>query len=173
MVFLLICAHMYVRLMRLVLCDGSLLFQMSPVISRCRTGGQRQKKSPFKICLFGKNNRLHLGNFHILKCTNINIYFCLFTFNSHFLLNSELRDLLDSLPAELGRKQDYTFNKSPMHQRATLRQTTIDTHTHTVVTDSLEFPVDLSCMFLGGGRKLENHLRTHAEKERTCELNME
>ena len=36
--------------------------------------------------------------------------------------------------------------------------------------DSLETPINLTCMFLDGGRKPENPERTHAHTGRTCRL---
>jgi len=39
--------------------------------------------------------------------------------------------------------------------------------------DNLESPINLTCMFLDGGRKLEYPERTHAYTGRTCKLHTE
>ena len=52
------------------------------------------------------------------------------------------------------------------------RQTTSNTLTLTP-TDNLETPVNLTCMFLDGGRKPEYPERTHAHTVRTCRLHIE
>ena len=45
-------------------------------------------------------------------------------------------------------------------------------HTH-APKDNLESPINLTCMFLDSGRKLEYPERTHAYTGRTCELHTE
>ena len=66
----------------------------------------------------------------------------------------------------------YTLDRLPVHHRATQRQTRhTTTHTFTLTPkDNLETPIDLTCMFLDGGRKPEYPERTHAYTGRTCKL---
>lgn len=68
-----------------------------------------------------------------------------------YLLLPELRvtGLSELLPAVIGRK-----DKWPVYRRATLRQTTICTHTHT--TDIYRFLSHLTCLFLDRERKTGN-----------------
>jgi len=61
------------------------------------------------------------------------------------------------------------MDRSPVHHRATQRQT----HTHTLTLtarDNLQTPINLTCMFLDSGRKPEYPERTHAYTGRTCKL---
>jgi len=46
-------------------------------------------------------------------------------------------------------------------------------HTHALLRTILERPINLTCMFLDGGRKLEYPERTNAYTGRTCRLHTE
>jgi len=79
---------------------------------------------------------------------------------------------LEPIPAVIGRKAGYTLDRLPVHHRATQRQTT--THTLTLTPkDNLESPINLTCMFLDSGRKLDYPERTHTYTGRTCKLHTE
>jgi len=65
----------------------------------------------------------------------------------------------------IGREAGYTLDMSPVPHRATQRQTTTLTP-----RDNIESPINLTCMFLDSGRKLEYPERTHAYTGRTCKL---
>jgi len=60
-------------------------------------------------------------------------------------------------------------DRSPVHHRATQRQITITI----TPRDNLESPINLTFMFLEGGRKPEYLERTHAYTGRTCKLHIE
>ena len=79
---------------------------------------------------------------------------------------------LEPIPAVIGRKAGRTLDRSPVHHRATQRQKT--THTLTLTPrDNSETPINLTCMFLDGGRKPEYPERTHAFTGRTYKLHTE
>jgi len=77
------------------------------------------------------------------------------------------------------REAGYTLDRSPVHHRATqrqTRQTTTHTHTHThthTLRDNLQSPINLTCTFLDGGRKPEYPERTHAYTGRARKLHTE
>ena len=74
----------------------------------------------------------------------------------------------------IGREAGYTLDRSPVHHRATQRQTRqTTTDTFTITRAILESPINLTCMFLDGGRKPEYPERTHTYKGRTCKLHTE
>jgi len=76
---------------------------------------------------------------------------------------------LEPIPAVIGREAGYTLDRSPVHHRATQRQTTSRSLLRTI----LESPINLTCMFLDGGGKPEYPERTHANTGRTCSLHTE
>jgi len=79
---------------------------------------------------------------------------------------------LEPIPAAIGREAGYTLDRSSVHHRATQRQTR-QTTTHMLTLtpkDNSETPINLTCMFLDGGRKPEYPERTHAYTGRTCKL---
>ena len=76
---------------------------------------------------------------------------------------------LEPIPANFGREAGYTLDRSPVHRRATQRQTS--THTHTLTPmGNLEEPIHLTCMSLECGRKPENLEKTHISTRRTYKL---
>ena len=64
---------------------------------------------------------------------------------------------LEAIPGVIGREARYSLDRSPIHHRVTQRRTR-QTTTHTLTLtpkDNLETPINLTCMYLVGGRKLE------------------
>ena len=81
---------------------------------------------------------------------------------------------VEPIPAVIGREAGYTLHRSPVHHRATQRQTR-QTTTHMLTLtpkDNLETPINLTCMFLDGG-KPEYPERTHTYTGKTCKLHTE
>ena len=72
-----------------------------------------------------------------------------------------------SVPAVIGQEAGYTLDRSPVHHWATQRQMRQAT-THTLTRKILDTPINLTCMFLDGGRKPEYPERTHSYTGRTC-----
>ena len=64
---------------------------------------------------------------------------------------------VEPIPAFTGREAGYTLDRSPVHQRATQRQSIQPSTLTLTPRNNLESPINLTCMFLGGGRKLEYH----------------
>ena len=76
---------------------------------------------------------------------------------------------LEPIPAVIGREAGYTLYRSPVHHRST--QT--NNHARSLLRTILESPINLTCMFLDGGRKPEYLERSHAYTGRTCKLHTE
>ena len=62
---------------------------------------------------------------------------------------------------------------SPSQGHTETNETNNHTHSHSLLRTIFDSPINLTCMFLDGGRKLEYPERTHAYTGRTCELHTE
>jgi len=67
---------------------------------------------------------------------------------------------------------DWSLSR-PVHHRATQRQMRHTTHARSEGWFNFETLINLTCMFLDGGRKPEYPERTHAYTGRTCQLHTE
>jgi len=59
---------------------------------------------------------------------------------------------LEPIPAAIGREAGYTLDRSPVHHRATQKQTTMHAHTHSLGQFGIP---KVDCMFLDGRKNLE------------------
>ena len=75
-----------------------------------------------------------------------------------------------AIPAVIGREAGYTLDRLPGPHRDKRDK---QPHTRSLLRTILETPIDLTCMFLDGGRKPEYPERTHAYTGRTCKLHTE
>jgi len=91
---------------------------------------------------------------------------------STILIQFRVAGGLKPIPEVIRQEAGFTLDRSPVHHRATQRQTTTHAHTHSL-GQILKLPINLTCMFLGDGRKPEYPERTHAYTERTCKLHTE
>jgi len=62
---------------------------------------------------------------------------------------------------------------SPSQGHTETNETNNHTHAHSLLRTILESPINLTCMFLDGGRKPEYPERTHGYTGRTCKLHTE
>ena len=67
------------------------------------------------------------------------------------------------LPIEIKLSQGHTV----------INETNNHAHSHSLLRTILESPINLTCLFLDGGRKPEYPERTHAYTGRTCKLHKE
>ena len=62
---------------------------------------------------------------------------------------------------------------SPSQGHTETNETNNHTRSHSLLRTIIESPINLTCMFLDGGRKPEYPERTHAYTGRTCKLHVE
>ena len=81
---------------------------------------------------------------------------------------------MEAVPAVIERAAGYTLDRSPVHHRATEKQTDTQPCTLTLTPrDNLESPINRTCIILDGRRMPDYLEKTHTSTGRTCKLHTE